>query len=195
MRKDINRRGFIKEAGKSAVAVATVATTGGVGMQAVRAQTENFGFVPFKQPPTVYIQDAMNDNAYLIPSKTIDTFSVTQETWSKIGKSTITFVIPDGSFVHPIPPFYQSPSESHSVLIQHPAIDRAYFLGNSQLKDFAVDDKIQKMCRDQKECGGKHMYDFSFILPIGMELIWELPAAMQALLQSQERSLEGRETH
>ena len=192
MQKEVDRRSFIKRAGKTAATAAAVVATGGVSIQSTQAQTEKMGVgvsIPFKQPPTVYIQDLMKGSAYLVDSTKIEQFSATPQNWSEVGGGTVTFVIPDGSFTHPIPPFYQDPSSLPSVLIQHPALAKSYYITYQRLQEFIVGEGVKEMCRNQKECGGADVYDFSFILPIGMELIQELPAPIRAMIQTQESML------
>jgi hypothetical protein len=125
-------------------------------------------------PPTVLIQDALNEIAFLIPAEHIDLYRTGPEAWASMGRGTVTFVIPDDDMFHVIPPFIQDPSERPSVLIQHPTRKVSYFVSAENLDQYK---------HAQKDVAGLH-YDISFAMPIHLALVEKLPAPIKALLQS-----------
>lgn len=126
--------------------------------------------------PDVLIQNPARSCAYLIPAAELSEYRTTPETLSQLTPSTITFVIPDESFVEEVPPFRRQPNAELSVLIQDPRRNAAYILTQEQLERYR--------CEQPKE--GSLDYGISFAIPYGMELIQELPALRQSLLQNQE---------
>ena len=132
----------------------------------------------FKTLPNILIQDPVKKVAYLIPVKDLKNFKVGRESWSKIDQTTVTFVIPDPEIIEVIPPFTCTPTDEPSILIQYPRGKSAYFVKFEQLQKFKID--------QPKEKKG---YGISFILPVGIELIEELPAFMKPLLQSGESTI------
>lgn len=69
----------------------------------------------------------------------------------------------------------REPGTEPAIHVQDPARQAAYFLTTDQLAEFRVDKGP-----DEVESG------ISFIVPVGLELIEELPALMRGLLQSSE---------
>jgi uncharacterized membrane protein len=166
MESDLNRRHFLG---------AVVGSVAGVAV-AAKSQASEFKAGPDTRIPTVYVQDAVRGEAYLIPGAAMPGFEVTPQSWKEVDRGTVTFVIPDGSLAYPIPPFMQDPVAAPSVLIQHPARKVAYFLKNEALLQF-------KTAPSQ----AKPVYDYSFILPVHLELVEKLPAPIKGLLQSGEK--------
>jgi hypothetical protein len=125
--------------------------------------------------PDVLIQDPVRHTAYLVPAPELARHEVTPEVWPMIDGGTVTFVIPGGEAVEEMPPFRQSPDLEPSVLIQHQAAARAYYLTFDELQNY----------RCEEPTAGKG-YGISFVIPNSTELIEELPALRAAVLQTQE---------
>ena len=128
--------------------------------------------------PTVLIQDPSRRANYLIPGDRLAEHAATAATWTSMPRDTVTFVVPDeDSLIVDIPPYLREPGVDPAVLIQHPAADAAFFLTYEELRDFETDATAPD-------------HDISFAMPVGMELIEELPAMMRGLLQSGESGPE-----
>lgn len=132
--------------------------------------------------PDVLIQHPTRRANYLIPGERLTDFAVGADTWSRFGPDTVTFVIPDEAhLVEEIPPVLREPAAEPAIHIQHPAREAAYLLAADQLTEFRID-----RAPDEVE------YGISFIVPVGLELIEEMPALMRGLLQSQENNAGAR---
>jgi hypothetical protein len=137
--------------------------------------------VQFDELPDVLIQDAVHKVAYLIPAKKLAEYIIKPEDLMKMGPEVVTFVIPDDEILHVIPPFSACESDTPSVHVQYPRGAASYLLTFEQLKAFQIE--------QPKDPTG---YGISFILPIGLQFIEQLPAIMTAPLQSGEAALVGR---
>lgn len=131
----------------------------------------------FTKLPSVLIQDPKTRSQYFIPQKDLFEHEVSEKTWAKIGPETVTFVIPDPEYVTEVPPFLRSLARKPSVLIQWPRGNKAFFLSSAVLRRY----KSKK----RRRYGD---YGISFLLPIGLEFVEELPIMIQALLQASEAS-------
>lgn len=130
----------------------------------------------FKQLPDVLIQDPVRQRVYLLPADQMDSYQVGPETWSQLESTVITFTIPGAEQVVEVPPYNSAPKQEYSsVLIQYPDGETAYFLTYEQLQQFTIEQPIEKKT-----------YGISFVIPMGMEMIEELPAMMRSMLQSGE---------
>lgn len=126
--------------------------------------------------PDVLIQNPTCRINYLIPGKRLADFETDASTWGRFGPETVTFVIPDpANLLEEMPPALRAPDADPAVHIQDPAREAAYYLEGAELAAFAIDDAL-----DEVE------YDVSFIVPVGLELIEEMPPLMRGLLQTQE---------
>lgn len=135
--------------------------------------------VKFSTLPDVLIQDPVRHCSYLIPAVAMQSYRVQPEDYLKMGSESVTFVIPDDDLVEEVPPFLRNSEAVPSVLIQHPAGATSYFLTFEQLQLFKCsEDTIPP-------------YGIAFVMPVGMELIEELPPLMHASLQSGESCVPG----
>jgi hypothetical protein len=131
--------------------------------------------VVFQALPDILIQDPERECAYFLLASQLETHRTSKEIWERVGFGTVTFVIPDENFIEEVPPFNSCPDENPSVLIQYPHGETAYFLDFEQLQSYKVTQPLESV-----------EYGISFVIPISVELIEELPAVMRALLQSGE---------
>jgi hypothetical protein len=134
----------------------------------------------FDTLPDVLIQDAVRKVAYLIPAQKLVQYVIKPDDLLKMGPEVVTFVIPDEDILHVLPPFNACQSDKPPVHIQYPTGGTSYLLTFDQLQAFHV--------AQPKDPKG---YGISFILPIGLELIEQLPSLMAAPLQSGEAALVG----
>lgn len=127
-------------------------------------------------PPDVLIQHPTRRANYLVPAERLTDFAVSARTWSRFGSEVVTFVIPDEThLVEEIPPVVREPDAELAIHVQDPAREAAYFLAAEQLAEFRIDEEPAEV-----------EYGISFIVPVGFELIEEMPALMRGLLQTQE---------
>lgn len=125
--------------------------------------------------PDVLVQHPTKQESYLIPGERLTEFAVGPETWSSFGSDVVTFVIADeADLLEEIPPVTREPGADLTLHIQDPVRESAYFLTSEQLAEFKAEGEIGD-------------YDISFVVPVGLELIEEMPALMRGLLQSSER--------
>jgi len=129
----------------------------------------------FTKLPSVLIQEPQTGSQYFIGPDDLSKYEVTQKTWAKIGPETVTFVIPDPDYVTEVPPFLRSGARKPSILIQWPRGNKAYFLSNAVLRRYKAKKRLTY-----------GDYGISFVLPVGLEFVEELPILIQALLQSGE---------
>ena len=129
----------------------------------------------FEVLPDILIQDPVRECAYLLPASVMDVHRASKNTWEQVEYGTVTFVIPDENFIEEVPPFNSCPDENPSVLIQYPHGEASYFLTFDQLQHYKTDKPVEH---------GE--YGISFVIPLSVELIEELPAVMRGLLQSSE---------
>lgn len=125
--------------------------------------------------PDVLVQDPVRKRNYFLPKERLASFAVQPDGLDKIGIGTVTFLIPNGEPLLTVPPFNVSPDAAPSVLIQHAAGKKSYYLTFDQLQEFVIDYEP-----------GRSGYGISFVIPTGMELIEELPPLMKAALQTGE---------
>lgn len=126
--------------------------------------------------PDVLIQHPMRRVNYLVPGERLEAFAVSAETWTRFDPSTVTFVIPaEDSLLDEIPPTFRTPDAEPAIHIQDPAREAAYFLAPGDLDEFRLDLPPSEVA-----------YGISFVVPVGLELIEEMPALMRGLLQTQE---------
>lgn len=125
--------------------------------------------------PDVLIQHPTRRTAYLVPGERLSDFATNAGTWSRFGEETVTFVIPDpNTLIAEIPPALRAPEAAPAVHIQDPSRESAYYLDAEELAEFEID-SVEDV-----------QYDISFVVPVGLELIEEMPPLMRGLLQSQE---------
>jgi hypothetical protein len=129
----------------------------------------------FEQLPDMLIQDPIRKCAYLLPADQMGAYQVSAETWSQLDTSVVTFTLPGVEDVVEVPSYNSVPSQEPSVLIQYPDGKASYFLTYEQLQQFITEMPIEKVS-----------YGISFVIPMGMEMIEELPAMMKSMLQSGE---------
>lgn len=135
-----------------------------------------------KVVPDVLIQHPTRCANYLVPGERLTNFAVGADTWSRFGPETVTFVIPDEvHLVEEIPPVVREPDVEPAIHIQDPARQAAYFLTTDELAEFRIDTAPNEVD-----------YGISFIVPVGLELIEEMPALMRGLLQSSESGGDRR---
>jgi len=132
----------------------------------------------FEQLPDVLIQDPIRKRAYLLPADQMDAYQVGPETWSQLEPSVVTFTLPGVEEVVEVPSYNSAPSQEPSVLIQYPDGKASYFLTYEQLQQFIIEQPNEKKG-----------YGISFVIPMGMEMIEELPAMMKSMLQSGEKAV------
>ncbi|WP_026730845.1 hypothetical protein [Fischerella sp. PCC 9605] len=130
----------------------------------------------FEQLPDVLIQDPIRKRAYLLPAEQMDAYKVGSETWSQLDTTVVTFSIPGAEQMVEVPSYNSVPNQEPSVLIQYPDGKASYFLTYEQLQQFIIEQPTEK-----------EGYGISFVIPMGMEMIEELPAMMKSMLQSSER--------
>ena len=128
----------------------------------------------FDELPIVMIQDPQRQCIFFIPAEELKKFKATTETWTKLNSGTVTFVIPNGELFEEVPPFINPGETEPSVLIQYRKDQTDYFLIYDQLEAYKV--KLDHHFKEDNL--------ISFIIPIGWELIEELPSVRRALLQS-----------
>lgn len=127
--------------------------------------------------PNLLIQDPLRKCSYLIPSEELKKRIVSPETLHDISNSTITFVIPDDSFIEEIPNSHSAPTNSLKILIQNPSEHESYLLESDDLDKFKTDKKMNY----------GEGYDISFIIPNSSDELSEIPILMRDLLQSSTR--------
>jgi hypothetical protein len=129
----------------------------------------------FEELPNVLIQDANRACWYYIPAQELRNFEAVPDTWTQVDTGTVVFVIPDGDLVEEVPPFIRPGESQPSVLIQYRRGEVAYFLTFEQLNRFARPWESEDVPENNL---------ISFIMPIGHELIEQLPELRRALLQT-----------
>lgn len=139
---------------------------------AVTARELQFDAV-FETLPDIVIQDSVRDRRFYVPAGELEKYSATAETWSHVGGDTVTFVIPDPSYLQELPPFVQAGTLEPSVLVQYPRGQKAYFLRWEDLKKYETAESAEAL-----DAG---VY---FWLPSGVEVVEELPHVVRALLQT-----------
>jgi hypothetical protein len=133
----------------------------------------------FEDLPNVLIQDPARECFYYIPAEDLRKFEAGPDTWTQVNTGTVVFLIPDGDLVEEVPPFIRPGESRPSVLIQYRRGEAAYFLTFEQLNQFATE-------WGSTEIPDEHV--ISFIMPIGQELIEQLPELRRALLQTSTTS-------
>jgi hypothetical protein len=134
-------------------------------------------FDGFKELPDILVQDPLNKCSYLLPASKLQSYKMTPETLTEIKLETVTFVIPDdNNYIEDVPPFHKAQDGKPSILIQYPAGEVAFYLTFADLQEFKITKAEQYAS-----------YGISFVIPMGMELIEELPMLMRGVLQTQER--------
>jgi len=128
----------------------------------------------FELLPNVLIQDPARQCAYYIDAVQLQAFQATVETWSKLDDKTVTFIIPGDDLIDEVPPFLRTPELNPTILIRYPRGKASYFLTFEDLQAFKIPQPEQSL---DPQC-------ISFIIPLGTELIEELPSLRRALLQS-----------
>ena len=128
--------------------------------------------------PDVVIQDAVKRIAFHIPNFDLPKHETTVETLRRIDSDTVTFVISDdgNDLLVDIPPFNATATDMPSVLIQAPSHECAFFLSYAELETYKIAYPVQ-LSRPF----------IAFGMPQSLELIEELPEAMSAMLQHNER--------
>lgn len=125
--------------------------------------------------PNVLVQDPVRECAYHLTAEQLGPFTATAERFFKMDDSTVTFVIPGGNeLIDDVPPYLRNPELNPSILIRHPAGEKAYFLTFEELQVFKVPQPTEASAAGW----------VSFIIPKGTELIEELPALRRALMQT-----------
>lgn len=127
------------------------------------------------QLPDVLVQDPASDCCYLITAAELARFGTDPDTWAGIDGGTVTLVIPGGDAIEDIPPFRQVADLEPSVLIQHRAGKRSYYLDFAALQAYRISGP-----------GAELAYGISFVIPRSTELFEELPALRASVLQTQE---------
>jgi hypothetical protein len=123
--------------------------------------------------PDVLIQHPAKKVNYLVPGERLVEFTVGPDTWSQFGTEAVTFVLAtEEDLLGEIPPVNREPDANPAIHIQHPEREAAYYISAEQLEEFAVEEVGE--------------YGISFVVPMGHELIEEMPALMRGLLQTQE---------
>lgn len=132
----------------------------------------------FEKTPTVLIQDPTRALDYIVTGEQLlEKYPVDATTWESFPDNTVTFRIPTGGdLFEDIPPYVRDADTRPSVLIQDPARENAFFISSEDLDQYAVDPSTVT----------SESYGISFIMPIGMELIEELPEVMKGPLQAGE---------
>lgn len=131
--------------------------------------------IVFEQLPDILIQDPVNQCSYLLIADEMDKYEVNSSTWTQLDSNVVTFSIPSAEEVHEIPPFNSASDQEPSILIQYPDGETSYLLTHEQLQEFITEQPTEKAG-----------YGISFVIPMGMEMIEELPAMMKSMLQSTE---------
>lgn len=124
--------------------------------------------------PNVLIQDPARDCAYYIKAEQLQGFKTSEQTWSIVNDTTVTFTIPDGDLVDEVPSFLRAPELEPSVLIRYMRGKESYFLSFEELQQFRISQPRESF----------DSQSISFIIPRGTELIEEMPALRRSLLQS-----------
>src|ERR1043165_7401204 len=122
--------------------------------------------VNFEVLPDVVIHDPSRQNTFIIPAAELVKYEYTGNKGEGLDSGTVTFVIPTEDYVEELPPFIDPSVNSPSVLIQYRKDDKAFFLSYDQLLHYAAD----------MQTAMNNTASISFIIPIGLELIKELPA-------------------
>ncbi|MGH3874321.1 MAG: hypothetical protein ACRDSR_22950 [Pseudonocardiaceae bacterium] len=129
----------------------------------------------FDTLPDVLIQDPARKTAYFVTAEELAEFRTTPATWVRLNDATVSFAIPDGEVIDEVPSFLRTPGTEPSVLIRYSRSQSSYFLTFEDLQRFAVTRPTESLDTTDS---------ISFIVPLGTELIEELPALRRALLQS-----------
>ncbi|MEG9883343.1 MAG: hypothetical protein V6Z86_01750 [Hyphomicrobiales bacterium] len=129
----------------------------------------------FYQLPSVLIQDPRVGCAYLIDSQALANYEMSSEKLVHIDHGVVTFSIPDNELIEATPPFNASGTGQPTVIIQHLARNKSYFLTYDQLQAYRIE--------QPSDYGG---YGISFVIPSGNEFLEDLSPVQYAMLQSGE---------
>jgi hypothetical protein len=129
----------------------------------------------FSALPEILIQDPIHECAYHIPTDRLREYQTGPEVWAQLTPDTVTFVVPGVADIEEVPPFFASPDNEPSVLIQFPTDESSYLLSWEELQKFQIAQPTQYW---------DGFDGVSFVLPRGLELIEQLPAVRRAFLQS-----------
>jgi hypothetical protein len=131
----------------------------------------------FDETPSVLIQDPTRGSNFILSAEQLREHAVNASTWDAFPENTVTFRIPvAGDLFEDIPPYVRDADSRPSVLIQDPAREIAFFIDSKDLDRYLVDSAPVT----------PESYGISFIMPVGMELIEELPEVMKGPLQAGE---------
>lgn len=130
----------------------------------------------------ILVQDPARNTQYAIPLADLDAFEANQATWARISASTVTLVIPSKDSVDVTPPFLRRPADEPSVLIQDQQNQKSHFLDFADLAKYRTDRVFQP-----------DDYAISFLLPVGLEFIHELPRSIRELQQTSEGKMVARD--
>ena len=129
----------------------------------------------------VLLQDPVRSTQYAIPLSALDSFKADETTWSRLSGATVTLVIPSEDTVDVTPPFLRHPTDQPSVLIQDQRNQTSHFLDHIDLAKF----KTERVFMPEE-------YAISFVMPVGLEFIHELPRSMRELQQTTEGKMMAR---
>lgn len=135
----------------------------------------------YESLPDVLVQDPIRSCAYYIEATDLMKFQTSASVWTQINPGTVTFVIPDGDMLEELPPFSQSSELELSILLRYVRGQSSYFLSYEDLQKFRIPQPTET----------PDTYHISFIVPVGTDLIEELPPLRKALLQSNQGGSSG----